>query len=142
MNESELEVARTRRFGWTSLTVWAALGLALEAAHGWKLSAYLDDELARMLLRLGHAHGVLLACVSLLYASQGVPLLSAHPNAGRGIGRLLRIAGVAMPLGFALSALGHSESDPGPAIFLVPVGALSLLLALARLSLASFSQKP
>ncbi|MCZ7687492.1 MAG: hypothetical protein M5U28_55625 [Sandaracinaceae bacterium] len=48
---------RAARFGWTSLALWACAGVALEAAHGFKLAAYLDDELARMLLRLAHAHG-------------------------------------------------------------------------------------
>jgi hypothetical protein len=134
----DLEITRARRFGWTSLTLWALLGLALEAAHGWKLSSYLDDELARSLLRLAHAHGVLLACVSLLYASQGQPLLAARADAGQSVGRLLRVAGVAMPFGFAMSVIGHGESDPGAAIFLVPLGALALIVALVQLSLASF----
>lgn len=132
------ERKRALRFGWTSLSMWAALGLVLEAGQGYKLAGYVDDDLAQRLLRLGHAHGVLLACVSLIYASSGVPLLAHRADGGRGLGRFLRVAGVLMPIGFALSAFGHSESDPGVAIWLVPVGALCLLVALVALARASF----
>ena len=133
-----LETSRALRFGWTSLAVWASLGLLLEAAHGFKLGPYVDDELAQRLLRLGHAHGTLLACVSLLYAHAGAPLLAAREDGGRSVGRLLRAAGLLLPLGFALSAVGHTESDPGFAIFLVPLGALCLIMALLSLARASF----
>ena len=132
------EHKRALRFGWTSLTLWAGLGLALEAGQGYKLGPYIDDELAQRMLRLGHAHGVLLACVHLLYANVGLPLLASRADNGRSIGRLLRIAGVLMPVGFALSAFGHRESDPGFAVWLVPLGALCLLIALTGLARASF----
>jgi hypothetical protein len=132
----EREQARARRVGWSSLCAWATLGLALEGAHAFKISGYLDDELARMLLRLGHAHGVLLACVCLLFASNGAMLV---PGASvRRVGGLLYASAWLMPAGFALAAFGHSESDPGIAIFLVPIGALCLLSALARIAYASF----
>jgi hypothetical protein len=49
------ERRRARRFAWTFLFAWVLFGLALEAAHGFKLSAYLDDGLRRSLLRLVHA---------------------------------------------------------------------------------------
>jgi hypothetical protein len=136
--EHREERTRALRFGWTSLAVWALLGLALEAAHGWKLAMYLDDALAQRLLRLGHAHGVLLACVHLLYAVAGVPLLASRDDGGRSTGRLLRVAGVLMPIGFALSAWGHSESDPGLAIWLVPIGGLCLLAGLFTLARQSY----
>ncbi len=135
---SEQERRRARRFGWSSLCVWATLGVVLEGAHAFKVSAYLDDELARMLLRLGHAHGVLLACVCLLFSTSGVHLLATH--AVRGAGRRLYAGASLLPLGFSLSAFGHSESDPGFVVFLVPLGALCLLSALAQLALASFER--
>ncbi len=63
------------RFGWTSLALFAALGAVLEAAHGFKLAAYLDDELTRLLLRLAHAHGVGLALVVLVFGVSAAPRL-------------------------------------------------------------------
>lgn len=124
------EQARARRFGWTSLLVWAVLGSALEAAHGFKLDAYLGDELTRMLLRLGHAHGVGLSIVVLVYGVSGVPALTLRAGQPPLAGTLLRAAAVLMPLGFALSAFGHPEGDPSVAIFAVPIGALALLAGL------------
>jgi hypothetical protein len=130
MSEEHLaEQARARRFGWTSLFVWACLGFALEAAHGFKLEAYLGDELARMLLRLGHAHGVGLALVVLVYGVSAVPVLAMQAGPPLA-GKLLRTAAVLMPSGFALSAFGHPEGDPSVAIFAVPIGAFALLAGL------------
>lgn len=132
MNDTQsTEVERSRRFGWTSLLVWAALGFGLETAHGFKLAIYVDDELARMLLRLGHAHGVGLSLVVLLYAATLVPMQSQETGRVPLTGRLLRVAAILMPLGFSLSAFGHPEGDPSPLIVLVPIGALSLLVALS-----------
>lgn len=121
------ERARARRFGFASLTAWATLGFALEAAHALKLSAYLDHPLRRELLLWAHAHGVGLALVVLAYAASGV-----HTGTAR-FGSLLRFASVLMPIGFALAVFGHSEADPGPSIWLVPVGALLVIAALFRI---------
>lgn len=123
------------RFGWSSLTLWAAAGMALEAAHAFKLSAYLDDELTRMLLRLAHAHGVGLALVVLLFGAYSPHLgarVVAHVRAP------LFFAALALPLGFALGVVSHPEGDPGPGILLAPLGALALLYALARISVAAW----
>jgi hypothetical protein len=129
------------RYGFCSLFVWALLGFALEAAHAFKWASYLDDELARYLLRLAHAHGVGLAIVCLTYASAGLPLLEHRDDGGRPLRRLLAAASLLMPSGFALSAIGHSESDPGFAIWLVPLGAGCLLSALGWLAIASIRHK-
>lgn len=136
------EQARARRFGWTSLLVWAALGFALEAAHGFKLDAYLGDELARMLLRLGHAHGVGLSLVVLLYGVSGVPVLTLRSGRAPLAGKLVRLAAMLMPTGFTLSAFGHPEGDPSPAIFAVPIGALALLTSLALVASAAWRDRP
>ena len=125
------ERAASRRFGWTWLLLWAIGGTALEVAHGFKLSGYLDDEVARMLLRLGHAHGVGLSIVVLVHGVAGAPLFADREDGGRAAGTLLRIGAVLIPLGFALGAIAHPESDPGVGIFLVPPGAACLLAALA-----------
>lgn len=134
------EPQRCRRFAWTSLFGWALFGLALEAAHGFKLSVYLDDGLRRTLLRLAHAHGVVLALVVLGYGAGGAALLE-NPVSARRAGRLLRAGALLIPLGFALSAVRSSEGDPSLPILLVPAGALLLLAALGRTALAAWRNK-
>ncbi len=119
------ESERARRFGFASLTVWASLGFLLEAAHAFKLSAYLDQPLRRELLLWAHAHGVGLSLVVLAYAALGITPRSLR------YGKPLRAAAVLMPAAFALGVFAHSEADPGPSIWLVPVGALLLIYALA-----------
>jgi hypothetical protein len=136
------ERARMLRYGFCSLFVWALLGFTLEAAHGFKLAAYLDDAMVRDLLRLAHAHGVGLSIVCLVYASAGLSLLEHRADAGRPVRQLLAAASILMPSGFGLSAIGHSESDPGFAIWLVPVGGACLLSGLAWLAVASIRHKP
>jgi hypothetical protein len=69
----------------------------------------------------------------LSYASSGV----LDPASARA-GARLRAACVLMPLGFLLGVFGQTESDPGPGIWLVPAGAISLvwgLLSVARAAL-------
>ncbi len=121
---------RAARFGWTSLTLWACAGVALEAAHGFKLAGYLDDELARMLLRLAHAHGVGLSLVVIVFGAAAVPRLEAA--LARHLGRALALAAVLVPLGFGLGAVAHPEGDPGVGVLLVPLGAVPLVYGLAR----------
>ena len=130
------EARRCQRFGWTSLAVWSLFGLALEAAHGFKLAVFLDDDLRHTLLRLAHAHGVVLALVVLAFGS-GVPGLYADDppaRAGR-TGALLRGGALVVPLGFALSAVRPHEGDPGFAVLLVPVGAVLLIAGFVRAAL-------
>ena len=134
------EVARVRRFGWWSLLAWALLGLCLEAAHGFKLSAYLDDELTRMLLRLGHAHGVGLSLLLLVYSSAGLPLLSHHGDGGRSVSHALVAGALCLPLGFTLGAVAHPEGDPGIAILLAPIGGLALIWGLLQVAAAATRQ--
>jgi len=130
-NEQLLEQQRAQRFGWTSLLTWASLGFALEAAHGFKIAIYLDDDLARMLLRLGHAHGVGLSLVILAYSVAALPAMTSTPGRTPLPGRLLRVGALLVPVGFAASAFGHPEGDPSPLVFLVPIGAAALLIGLA-----------
>jgi hypothetical protein len=125
-----------RRVGWTSLALWACVGLALETAHGFKLASYLDDALTRELCTLGHAHGVGLAIVAIVVGELGLPIV---PEARRAwIARTTAFAAIAIPLAFVLSAIGHPEGDPGVAIWMVPVGALALIAALAGLAHAAW----
>ena len=134
------ESTRCRRFAWTSLVGWVLFGVALEAAHGFKVSAYLDDGLRRSLMRLAHAHGVILALVVLGWGEAGVPLIEPVGRA-RGVGRLLRLGALLVPLGFALSSVRASEGDPSLPILLVPLGALALLAALGRTAVGAWHRR-
>src|SRR5690606_1651707 len=125
---------RAARFGWTSLALWACAGVALEAAHAFKVSAYLDDELTRMLLRLAHAHGVGLSLVVIVFGAAAAP--RSDEGLARHLGGALAAAAVLVPLGFALGAIAHPEGDPGVGVLLVPIGALALVYALARVARA------
>ena len=141
------ERSRARRFAWTSLFAWVLFGLALEAAHGFKMSVYLDDSLRRTLLRLAHAHGVILSLVVLAYGDRGAPLLApaSSPSSSSGtrsrrVGGLLRAGALLVPLGFALSAIRASESDPSLPILLVPLGGVALLGALGQVAFGAWRQ--
>ena len=126
--------ATLRTLGWAGLAGWAAAGLGLEAAHGWKLAGYLDDELTRLLLTLAHAHGVALSMLLVLLAHHGAPLLAETDSVTR---RLAIFAWAALPIGFALASIAHPEGDPGLAIWVVPLAGMALVAALARVAIAS-----
>ena len=134
------EARRCRRFAWTSLAAWALFGLALEAAHGFKLAAYLDDNLRHTILRLAHAHGVVLALVVLAFAAS----LPAGADDGDGVpaarrtGLLLRAGALFIPAGFALGGIAPHEGDPGWPVVLVPVGGLLLVGGLVRMAWRSW----
>jgi hypothetical protein len=110
--------------------VWALFGLAIEAAHGFKLGAYLDDNLRHTILRLGHAHGVILALVVLAFPATLSP--GADDRAARRTGRLLRAGALLIPAGFALGAIAPHEADPGWPVVLVPIGGALLVGGLIR----------
>jgi hypothetical protein len=119
--------------GWWGLLAFLSLGVALETMHGFKIGFYLDaaHRLRRLLWTLAHAHGTLLALVNIAFAA-------TLEQFGRWTERRLRWASflliealVFLPLGFFLGGVGHSEVDPSPGVFLVPVGALLLFAAVA-----------
>jgi hypothetical protein len=126
----DIERTRCRRFGWSALLCWAVFGLGLEAMHGFKFSAYLDNALTRELLTLAHAHGIGLSLVVLVFGEAGIPLFGE--NECRSPSRALRFGALLIPTAFALSAIDHPEGDPNVLVWLVPIGALAILFALAR----------
>jgi len=133
------EARRCRRFGWTWLAVWSLFGLALEAAHGFKLGAFLDDQLRHTLLRLAHAHGVVLSLLVLAFGGGAAALYRDDaPAKARRTGSLLRAGAAVIPLGFALAAIGPYEGDPGVAVWLVPAGAVLLIAGLGRAALRAW----
>lgn len=125
---------RNLRFGWWSLFAWLALGLGLEALHGFKLGWYLDvgQEMRRLMLTLAHAHGTLLALVNIGagLTARTVKDFVPSPSASW----TLVAAGVLLPVGFLLGGIVIHDGDPGLGVLLVPVGALALLYGVARVA--------
>lgn len=118
--------SRHVRLGFVLLAAFATLGLGLEAAHACKAPAYLDvgREATRLCLRLGHAHGALLALVNVVY---GVALRVSPQADSPATSRLLVAATVLMPAGFVLGGLFARGADPGAGVLLVPLGAVALI---------------
>lgn len=130
---------RHLRFGWWSLLLFAALGLALESLHGFKVRAYLDvsNDTRRLMWTLAHAHGTLLAVINILF---GLTRRAAAPAAMPGA-RLtsasLIAAGVLLPLGFFLGGVVFYSGDPGLGVLLVPIGGVLLLVAIFSIARAT-----
>lgn len=121
---------RHRLAGWVTLSLFVALGLALEALHAWKARVYLDvgNEERRLLWTLAHAHGTLIGLVHLGYAST-LPHLGRRGGATTVASRALFAATLLLPGGFLLGGVGASGGDPGLGALLIPVGGLALLVA-------------
>ena len=118
-------------FGWWALSGFVLLGLALEGLHGFKVDWYLDSayETRRLLWRLAHAHGTLLAIVQLGFAFT-IPY--GWKGSAKGLlltSTLFLLAALLLPLGFFLGGIKIYGGDPGIGIFLAPVGGFSMLLA-------------
>lgn len=111
---------RMMKQGWIGAAVWMLLGLMLESLMAYKIPSYLGDPLRRELLRLAHAHGALLSLVLIVAAGLANPARYARVA--------LRIGSVLVPGGFLLSGIWHPEGDPGLAIWLVPPGAVLMIL--------------
>jgi hypothetical protein len=140
--QREMELIRGRRFGWTSLFVWATAGLVIEALQGFRVERYVNDDLGRTLLRLGHAHGVGLSLVVLVYSSAGIPILKSRKDRGLAVGRLLRLAALLIPIGFVGSAIHHPEGDPSLVVLAVPLGGAALVGSLAMLTFYAWRARP
>jgi hypothetical protein len=119
------------RFGWWSLLVFATLGLILETLHGFKVRAYLDvsNDTRRLMWTLAHAHGTLLALIHVVFGltiRSGLDIAAANQ---RLVSNALLAASVLLPGGFFLGGVVFYSGDPGLGVLLVPVGAMSLLIA-------------
>lgn len=143
----EREAALTRRHlmvGWTLIATYILLGTLLEALHGLKLGWYLDlsHETRRLLLRLAHAHGVLLGIVNICLALS----LPYRRVLGRAEARWVSLAvvagSIALPLGFLLGGLVIYGGDPNPAILLSPIGAVFLLVGLLGFARGFWTARP
>jgi hypothetical protein len=121
------------RAGFWALCGFSALGLLLEALHGFKLGFYLDvgSETRRLLWRLAHAHGALLGLLNVCYAlaARSWPRLEDAAAA-----RALLAALLLMPSGFFLGGAFARGGDPGASVGLAAAGGLALLFALAKIA--------
>lgn len=123
-------VRRHMVFGWVFLLVSACVGVLLEVMHGFKVGWYLDtdQETRRHLLTLAHAHGVLLALMQVAFAATLALLPGLDSRACRRASPCLMAGALLVPAGFLLGGLFPYGGDPGLGVFLVPPGALLVLL--------------
>jgi hypothetical protein len=125
--------------GWWGLLVFLSLGIGLETLHGFKAGIYLDPDhrLRRLLWTLAHAHGTLFALMHLAFAATVERFGHWTPARLKLASFFLVDALLLLPAGFFLGGIGHTETDPSPAILLVPLGAFCLLAAVALIAWAS-----
>jgi hypothetical protein len=137
VNSSDPLVRRHLAFGWSALLFFLLVGLVLETFHGFKVGWYLNvtSEARRFMLTLGHAHGALLGLINILFglsiASAGVAQKSWAGTASLA----MILATVLLPGGFLLAGFFTWGADPGLGVFLAPVGAVALIVAVASLAL-------
>jgi hypothetical protein len=131
MNDAHLALRRRHlRFGWYALLAFASVGAGLEALHAFKAGFYLDvgSETRRLMWRLGHAHGVLLALLQLAFAFTLPYTVDGSEQRLQRASACLLASGLLLPLGFLLGGVFAAGGDPGLGVLLVPLG-LPLLLA-------------
>jgi hypothetical protein len=131
---NELAKSLSRRHllvGWAGLLIFLSLGIILEALHGLKLNFYLDPRnvTRRLMWTLAHAHGTLFSLIQIAFAVSVNSVHSAAAKPLKLVSRCLIGALILMPAGFFLGGLRLYGGDPGVGVFLVPVGALMILVA-------------
>ncbi len=122
---------RHLQFGWWSLLVFLSLGIGLEILHGMKAGLYLgvSSGTRRLMWTLAHAHGTLLALVHVAFAVTLPHITGWRDSSRRLASASLKAASVLLPGGFFLGGLVTYGGDPGVGVFLVPVGAVALFIA-------------
>ncbi len=137
MNANAALVRRHLRIGWWTLLLFMTLGVALEAMHGFKLELYLsvENETRRLMWRLAHAHGGLIALVHVAYAATLATRAKDQDTSWcRPAGNLLIVSQILLPGGFLLGGLVVYGGDPWLGVGLVPVGALVFLIGVFRIA--------
>jgi hypothetical protein len=113
------------RLSLATIAVFLAMGLWLESMFGLRTRGFVDDDLRRELLRLGHAHGGLLGLLNLALAWAMTRLETPASWAPK-----IRVAALfgawLVGLGFTFGGVWHGPTDPGAAVLVVPAGALML----------------
>jgi hypothetical protein len=123
---------------WISIALWMSFGLLLESLIGYRVPAYLRDEVRREIFRLAHTHGTLLNLV-LLGAALCIERGLVFPSR---FGLLsLRIGVVLMPVGFLLGGIWHTEGEPGLGVWLAPLGGVVVILGAVDMAIAALKKK-
>jgi hypothetical protein len=124
-------IARHMRIGWLALVVSVTGGLALEGMHAYKLSLYLDvgNETRRLMWTLAHAHGVGLSLLNIAYAATLHIWLGKSSRPLELASTLTAWSTLLVPFGFLLGGIVTYGGDPSPGVFLVPIGAFMLWIA-------------
>ena len=130
--------------GFSGLAVFMAGGLALEALHGLKVGGYLNvgNEMRRMMWTLAHAHGTLFSLIHVAIGAYVSVRESTNTAALNRASILASFGTLLLPTGFFLGGLWHYGGDPGIGIFLVPVGAISMLGAMLILAFNAITSSP
>ena len=130
------------QIGWVGVLVFLTLGMALELFLGFRIGYYLDvdNETRRLMWRLAHAHGTLLALVNLAFGATCLVQCARPRLLARWASPLLAAATLLLPGGFFLGGLVLPRGEPGPGVFLVPAGALMLLVAIAMVVRDTFQK--
>lgn len=137
MSDARHELRRRHlRFGWYSLLAFLTLGAVLEGLHGFKVGFYLDvaHETRRLMWRLAHAHGTLLALVNIAFALSLEALTDQEPTRLRFASACLLIGALLVPIGFFAGGVFAQDGDPELFVLLVPVGALLLFLGVFQVA--------
>jgi len=137
MSDEFLKLRRRHlRFGWYALLGFLTLGAFLEGLHGFKAGFYLDvsQETRRLMWRLAHAHGTLLALVNIAFALSLEALTDKHFGRLRFASACLLVGGLLVPLGFFAGGLFARNGDPELFVMLVPIGALLLFLGVLHVA--------
>jgi len=130
MTIDETLKSRHLKFGWYCLLGFLTLGALLETLHGFKVGYYLDanNETRRLMWRLGHAHGTLLALVNLAFGACVPSFQMKNQSRLRLASACLVISALLLPVGFLLGGINARGGDPGLLVLLVPVGAVLLFV--------------
>ena len=123
---------------WLSIALWMSFGLLLEAWIGYRVPAYLSDDLRREIFRLAHTHGALLNIVLLLAA---LCLDRGLVSAAKPALWSLRLGAILMPLGFLLGGIWHTEGEPGLGVWLAPLGGILVIFGVVNLAISAFKKK-
>lgn len=124
-------ITRHMRFAWWALCFFAAGGIVLEGLLGFKVRAVsdVDNETRRVMWRLAHAHGTVLALVNILFCIVARQLSEWTNSAFAS--KCLFAALLLIPGGFFLGGVVIYGGDPSLGIVLVPAGGLLLIAGLA-----------
>ena len=127
---------RNLRFGWWWLLIFLSLGGVLEALHGFKIGWYVDvgNEVRRLMLTLGHAHGTALAVVNIAagLTARHFQNFDYRPS----VSIALMWSGILFPLGFILGGVVTYGGDPGLGIWLVPIAAILLFYSVLSIAIS------